>query len=199
MPRLGPVSGAGSPGPSPSEAREAVRRELLDPRYRDRDQVTRLLDWLRGLLEQGLVAVGDASAASTWVATVLLLALALALLLLASRARRTARSRPRPGDVLGALGPDADALRARAERLHAEGRHDEALLEAFRALARREVERGRLVEDPGATAREVAASLDDDRVRRAAELFDAVLYGGSGATAEQAADVLALDAAAGRR
>ena len=144
-------------------------------------------------------------AVSALVAMVLLVLLVLALGLLASRARRTARVRAATGDVI-ATGPVGSAqLRARAEQLLADGETAEALVEAFRALARRQVEQGALSDDPGATAREVVADLTGGpsgtgpgtaatgRLTRAAELFDAVLYGGLPATAEQARDVLALD------
>ena len=53
----------------------------------------------------------------------------------------------------------AAELRARAEAALAEGRHEDALVDGFRALAVRQVERGRLDDTPGATAHEVAGVL----------------------------------------
>jgi hypothetical protein len=93
----------------------------------------------------------------------------------------------------------AAELRRRAERALAEGRHAEAVVEGFRALAVRQVERGRLEDLPGATAHEVAAAVgaahpgERDRVDRTALLFDEVRYGDRPATRDQAAEVLALD------
>ena len=93
----------------------------------------------------------------------------------------------------------AAQLRARAEAALAEGRYAPALVDGFRALAVRQVERGRLEDLPGATAHEVAAALatayPEQRVRvdGSALLFDEVLYGDRPATRDQATGVLALD------
>jgi hypothetical protein len=73
------------------------------------------------------------------------------------------------------------------------------VVDGFRALAARQVERGRLADQPGATAREVAVRLAasypaaGDRVGRTADLFDATLYGDRPAGPEDATGVLALD------
>jgi hypothetical protein len=86
-----------------------------------------------------------------------------------------------------------------AERALAEGRSAVAVVEGFRALTLRQVQRGWLEDQPGATAREVALALGDTHpelrapVEESARLFDAVLYGGRAATHEQAVEVLALD------
>ena len=93
----------------------------------------------------------------------------------------------------------ADELRARAEAALAEGRHEDAVVDGFRAVATRQVERGRLADTPGATAHEVAVALGREfphlrqRVEDGGTLFDAVLYGDRPATAAQARAVLALD------
>jgi hypothetical protein len=130
---------------------------------------------------------------------VIFVVLALALGWLASRARRTARAAGADRAVLTAEVVTAAQLRARAEAALTEGRAAEAVVEGFRALTVRQVERGRLTEAPGATAHEVATRLAAehppyaDRVASAAGLFDSVLYGGRPATPEQARAVLALD------
>jgi len=195
--------------PSPEEGRSLLRRELLEPQYRSGDPVRAALDWIQRQLDQGLVAAQGAPALSTVVAMVLLVLLVAALALLLSRARRTARVRGSVGDVLGETPTSAAELRARAERLLEQGEPAEALVEAFRALAQRQVEQGRLAEDPGATAREVAVRVADaapastagsdhpGRLAAAAELFDAVLYGGLPAGPEQVREVLSLDAELG--
>ena len=133
----------------------------------------------------------------------LLLVLGLALLL--SRARRTARVARSRNAVLTDESVTARELRARAERALAEGRHADAVVDGFRALAVRQVERGRLDDLPGATAHEVAIAVgaahpaQRQRVDGTAALFDSVLYGDRPATAAQASSVLELDdALAGR-
>ena len=61
----------------------------------------------------------------------------------------------------------AAELRARAERALAEGRYGDAVVDGFRALAVRQVERGRLDDLPGATAHEVAVALAAEHPARA--------------------------------
>ena len=185
--------------PSPDEARSWLRRELVQPDYHDEDLLGRLLDWVERTLRDGLDAASRVPPLSTFVAMVLLCLLVLALGWLLSRARGSAATATAPGPVLGAERVAASVLRARAEDALAEGRHDDAVVDGFRALAVRQVERGRLPDAPGATAHEVARELGRvvpalvGRVDEAAALFDRVLYGGRPATREQAVSVLALD------
>ncbi len=79
------------------------------------------------------------------------------------------------------------------------GRFSEAVVEGYRALAARQIERGRLEDRPGATAHEIAALLasaydgSGRRITAAADLFDVTLYGGRPATDDQAREVLRLD------
>ena len=113
-----------------------------------------------------------------------------ALAWLLSRARRTARAaRGRGGRCSPTTTITADELRARAERALAEGRNADAVVDGFRALTVRQVERGRLDDLPGATAHEVARRPRRGVPRQAptgstgsAALFDAVLYGDRPAT-----------------
>ena len=186
--------------PSPDEAREALRRELLAPDYHDQDLVQRLLDRLQSVLDRTVEAAVATPPLQTLVAMVVAVGLAAALGWLLSRARRgaTRRRAGAPG-VHPAERVSAARLRARAEAALAEGRPSEAFVEGFRALARRQVERGRLADEPGTTAHEVAtvlgAALPDRRrrVQATADRFDAVRYGDRVATAEQVREVLALD------
>ena len=74
------------------------------------------------------------------------------------------------------------------------------VVDGFRAIAVRQVERGRLDDAPGATAHEVAERAGRASTRTSATgshgsaaLFDPVLYGDRPATREQATAVLALD------
>lgn len=185
--------------PSPDEARSLLRRELLRPEYHEQDLLDRLLDWLERTLESGLDAASTVPALSTFVAMLLLCLLVLALWWLASRARRSPAAARAAGPVLGDEQVSAAELRRRAEAALAEDRADDAVVDAFRALAVRQVERGRLPDAPGTTAHEVARDLGSavpalaGRVDDAAALFDLVLYGGRPATRDQAVAVLALD------
>jgi len=185
--------------PSGDDARSALRRELIKPDYYEGNPIQRLLDWLQRTLGKGVDAAVDVPPLQAFAAMVIGVLLVGALIWLASRARASARApRGTPG-VLTDEEITAAGLRARAEAALADGRHEEAVLNGFRALAARQVERGRLDDTPGATAHEVAGVLAREfpdrwpRVDRSAALFDSVLYGDRPATREQALDVLALD------
>ena len=138
-------------------------------------------------------------ALATIAALLTILLLVGALIWLFSRLRATRGARNSVGPVLDEEVVTAAQLRARAEAALAGGRAEEALVDGFRALAVRQVERGRLEDSPGATAHEVAMSLateypqHGERVGDNARLFDLVLYGDRPATPEQATGVLALD------
>ncbi|MFC7494707.1 MULTISPECIES: DUF4129 domain-containing protein [unclassified Nocardioides] len=192
--------------PSGDEARSLLGRELVHPEYHERNVIEQLLDWLDRLVGGTIDAAADAPPLSTFLAIVAFLLLGLALAWLVSRVRRTPRVAGAPGPVVEDRRATAADLRAAAEQALAEGRPAVAVVEGFRALTVRQVERGWLDDRPGATAREVAdllGSLHPDlrsRVAGSAALFDAVLYGGRPATRDQAVDVLALDdALAGAR
>jgi hypothetical protein len=185
--------------PSPDEARSRLRRELLQPEYHEEDLLQRLLVWIGRQIDRGLAAAAQAPPLSALVAMALGLALVLALVWLGSRVRRSGRAVAVADGVLARDGLPATALRERAEAALAEGRAADALLDAFRAVAVRAVERGALEDRPGATAHEVAVSLaahvpeQAARVTDAARHFDEVLYGDRPATASQALAVLRLD------
>lgn len=191
--------------PPPDEARHLLERELVRPEYHQRDVLQQLLDWVDRLVTGTVDAASSAPPLSTFAAMVAFLLLAAALGWLLSRARRTARAERNRAVVDTSEVVTAADLRRRAEQALAEGRHGDAVVEGFRALAVRQVERGRLDDLPGATAHEVAAAVgaahpqSRDRVDRTALLFDQVRYGDRPATREQATEVLGLDdALAGR-
>jgi hypothetical protein len=186
--------------PSGDEARRQLRRELADPTYFQDNLLQRVIDWI-GRQVDGSVDGARSTPALTWFAITLVVVLLVgALAFLASRARGTAR---RDTDGAATVLTDevvtADQLRARAELALTEGRHADAVVDGFRSLARRQVERGRLEDSPGVTAHEVAAVLarefppHRERTATAADLFDAVMYGERPATRDQAAAVLELD------
>lgn len=185
--------------PTPDEARSKLRRELLRPEYNEQNLVQRFLSWAERQLGKGLDAAADAPPLSTLASMVILVCLVGLLGWLLSRARRTARTREADRAVLTDEVISADELRARAEAALAEGRHEDAVVDGFRAVATRQVERGRLADAPGATAHEVAVALGREfphlrqQVDSCGALFDAVLYGDRPATAAQAESVLALD------
>jgi len=191
--------------PSGDEARSLFQRELIRPEYHDRDLFERLLDWLDRFINGTVNAASDAPPLSTFLAMVAFLALATGLGLLLSRARRTARVARSRNAVLTDETVTARELRERAERALREGRNGDAVVDGFRALAVRQVERGLLDDLPGATAHEVAVAVgavhpgQRQRVDGTAALFDSVRYGDRPASAAQAMSVLELDdALAGR-
>ena len=146
-----------------------------------------------------LDAASNAPSLSTVAAMAIGLALVLALLWLVTRARATPRAGAPRGSVLPDPSISAAQWRERAELAQTEGRHSEALIHAFRALAARQVEQGRLAESPSTTAHEVAEALRSaypdqaSGMTEGARLFDLVLYGDREATREQAELLLALD------
>lgn len=185
--------------PTPDEARSALRRELLRPEYYQDNLFDRIMDWLgRRLSDAGELAV-DVPPLQAFAAMLIAVALIGALGWLLTRVRRQRRTASRSRAVLTDERISAAELRARAEAALTEGRHADALVDGFRAIAVRQIERGRLEETPGATAHEVARDLaveyPDHRqpIENRATLFDAVLYGDRPASRDQAVGMLALD------
>ncbi len=185
--------------PTPDQERDLLRRELLDPAYRQDDLLQRLLDWLRRTVLGVLDAAQSAPPLSAFAAMAVGLLLVLALIWLASRARRAPQQRQHTDALLPDASISAAEWRDRSQRALLEGRTSDALVDAFRAVVARQVERGRLDASPGTTAREVTQVLRAAYPRQAAEmlegarLFDLVLYGDREPTREQAELVLALD------
>ena len=184
--------------PSPDEARDALRRELLRPEYQQ-DPLSRVLDGIRRMFEEAIATAADAGAVSYVAAAVVFLLLALGLIWLVSRARPSVAARSEPRPLLTQERVTAAELRRRAEDALREGRLEDAVVDGVRALTVRQVEQGRLEILPGATAREVAMRLAADhepqrpRLARLAHLFDSVRYGGRSASSADAESVLALD------
>lgn len=184
--------------PAPDEARSWLRQELSHPEYHRTNPLRQLLDWLNGQLDRGAEAAAGAPLLTKLVALLLFALFVVGLLLLISRIRLSRRAKAdRP--VLEEPGLSASELRRRAEAALAEGRHESAVVDGFRALTLRQVERRRLLDAPGMTAHEVAVALDAAHpsaradIGAAARLFDLVRYGDRTATAEQARSVLMLD------
>lgn len=184
--------------PSGDEGRHLLREELVRNEYH-RHLLQRILGWLWRRLEGGVGAASGTHGLTAFVTMLIGAGLVVGLVLLLSRVRRDRRRRIGVAAVLPDDRPAASELRRRAEAALSDGRYADAVTDGFRALAVRQVERGRLVDQPGATAHEVAASLatsypsHGERVGRTADLFDATLYGDRPATPEDATGVLALD------
>jgi len=182
--------------PSPDQARSWLQRELLDPEYHQQNVVERLITWFERHIGGGLANAGPLATAAAMLVFLVLLGV---LIWLLSRIQRDRRARSATGPVLAQEVVTAAELRARAEAALADGRPEEALVDGFRALAVRQVERGRLDDSPGATAHEVALLLATEFPQHGAAvgdnalLFDLVLYGDRPATPEQATGVLILD------
>jgi hypothetical protein len=190
--------------PDGDEARSLLGRELARPEYYDADILDRIIDWLSRLIDNSVGAAEGSPPLTVAAAMLVVLLLAAAVLLLITRARATARG-DRTEAALTGEAITAAELRARAESALAAGDHVTALLDAFRATAVRQVERGRIEDVPQATAHELARALAAEfpaqrgQIDHCADLFDQVLYGDRPATREQATEVLALDdALAGR-
>ena len=183
----------------PDEARSKLRRELLRPEYNEQNLLQRFFTWIERQVGRGLDAASQAPPLSTLMAMVVLVGLVLLVGWLVSRARWTARTAEPDRAVLTDEQVSADELRARAEQALLDGRHEDAVVDGFRAVTARQVERGRLADAPGATAHEVAVALGTEfphlraQVEAGGALFDAVLYGGRPTTADQARRVVSLD------
>lgn len=204
-----PLAALGQDGPpldpDGEAARSLLERELAHPEYYDAHLLDRFLRWLDRRMGDINGAAEGAPPVAVAVAILVALLLAVAVLLLVSRARRTARAERRSGPALTGEVVTAAELRARAEAALAAGDHTLAVVEAFRALAVRQVERDRIEDLPQATAHELAGALAAafasptqpappvDRILRAADLFDEVLYGDRPVTREQAVGLLELD------
>ncbi|MGZ4599680.1 DUF4129 domain-containing protein [Oryzihumus sp.] len=187
--------------PSPGQARDWLREELARPAYHHQAPLLqRLADWLQEqwhrLLEQSQGAAG-------WSPLVTALVAAAAIALLAFVLPRVRRERRLPGHGAAVLTDPlttAAMYRARVATALAEGRFDDALADAYRALTREAADRTLLEDTPGSTAHEVALALaprfpdEVDALRRAADLFDAVRYGERHLGRADAEEVVALDA-----
>ncbi len=185
--------------PSGAEGRSLLRDELLKKEYHDQHLVQRLLAWLGRLFDRTVGAASGSSPVTVFFTMLVAALLVVGLALVLSRLGRDRRVRQRFESVLPDDRPSAASLRRRAEQALAEQRYDDAVLDAFRALAARQIEQGALDDQPGLTAHEVSLRLAAahpplaDGVRRGADLFDATLYGHRPATHEDAVTVLALD------
>jgi len=186
--------------PSPGQARDWLREELARPAYHHQAPLLqRLADWLQEqwhrLLDLSQGATGLSPLVTALVAAAVIALLAFVL----PRVRRERRVPGRGAAVLTDPLTTAAMYRARVATALTEGRFDDALADAYRALTREAADRTLLEDTPGSTAHEVALALaprfpdEVDALRRAADLFDAVRYGERHLGRADAEEVVALD------
>lgn len=184
--------------PEPDEARTWVERELSRPEYQV-SLLDRFTSWLNDLWQLLQANALGASSLSTGAAVVLFALLLAAVLLVAGRLRREPGGVATPDAGLGTGRTSPEEHRAAAEAALAAGDHDRVIVEAFRAVAARAVDRGVLDERVGRTAGELATELapayDDHAadLRAASNAFDRVFYGHVAATETDARAVLELE------
>lgn len=180
------------------EARSLLRRELLNPEYQDSDLLGRLMRWVERLFVSLLSDAVSVPLLSFVALGVVLVLLVLSVVLAVRRWRRAGVVTAATTTSVLSEPVSADELRARAEAALGAGDATTAVVDAYRALAVRQVERRRIDDVPGATAHEVGEMLAEAlpqhaaQVRGAATLFDLALYGEQPATGEQARTLLAL-------
>ncbi len=185
--------------PSPEQARRLLERELSGPEYPHPTLIDRFWDWLTEKLD-ALSGAATGSAVGLLLAGLVALVVFGVLVAALTRVRRDRRApEQQPAGVLG-VEVSADLLREQAQRALDDGRLDQALADAARALARRCVERGVLDDAPGRTAHEVFADVarcfPESRAAlvRAADTFDRVVYGARSAGRAEVAAMLDLEA-----
>ncbi len=201
-PLVGILAADGPPlRPGRDEARSWAERELArsdyDP-YRP-GLLDRFLAWLQDLLNRS-----GGLGLPWWVLIVVLLAVLAVVVAVAWRrgGGLGRRGAVREADVFAGEAPRSAAWhREAAERAEAAGDWEQAVIERFRAIGRELEERTIVVPRPGRTAHELALEAAPALPERRAALdaaatrFDAVRYGGRHATADQVAELRALDEA----
>ena len=183
--------------PTSREARQWLEDELRKGIYHEqKGLLERFFDWLMSL---GGSAGPGFPAWTIWIVVLVGLAVVAAVVLRSLHAERRMTGARGAGVLEGPVRTAAEHRSAARAALDA-GDLDTAVLEAYRAIARSAVERTLLDDLPGRTAHEVAVALGPvfpasaAPLAVAADVFDAVRYGRRAATADQAAEVLALDA-----
>ncbi|GAB3256192.1 hypothetical protein GCM10027425_16610 [Alteromonas gracilis] len=197
--RLTPLAtGPGLPGPD--DARELLRTELDRPEYRP-SLLERLRTWLADLFDAIFGGLGGASLPTWWILLILVGLGAALVALVVWVVLRTRRKRGTVEDdgVFGGRRRSAAGHRAAAELALAEGRHDDAVVEAVRALAAGLIERALLPDAPDLTVHELTLTAgarfpgERDALRRTGRAFDEVRYGDRHVDAPTAEAAVALE------
>lgn len=182
----------------PDRARELLQRELSRSRYQE-SLVERFQRWFSELLD----SLGDAASGSGALGVVAAVVVALVLVALLgfalSRLRRDGGRERVAATVFAERRCDAAQHRRDAEAALAAGRHDDALLEAVRALTAGLVERELLGDALGLTVLEVTATASARFPDHAADLqrlrvsFEDTRYGERRADAATAREALRVE------
>lgn len=186
--------------PEPGPARDWVREELARSEYQP-SLLERVAGWFGDLLDKLLNAADGIGRLDPVFALVLVGLLVVGAAVVLARLRPAGVRREASAPVLGEKRMTAAGHRALAERARDEGRYDDAVVEALRAIAVGLVERALLDDRPATTAREVALAAAASfaglagRLHAAAERFDAVRYGDRHADRAAADELLDLEAA----
>lgn len=184
--------------PDPDPARDWIREELSGKEYQP-SLLERVAGWFGDFLDGLIEAASGVGRLDPVVAFGLLALLLVGAAVVLARLRPAETRRAAPTALLGEERISAAGHRALARRARDEGRYDDAVVEAMRAIAVDLVDRAVLDDRPATTAREVAetaaAAFADlaDRLHAAAERFDAVRYGDRHADRAAADELLALE------
>jgi hypothetical protein len=185
--------------PDPSQGRDWLARELAHPEYHRQSLLERIRDWLLDFFDSAANAASSASPLATFAAILLAIAVIGLVVFVLPRVRRTPATRERNPAVLAGSDVTAAELRVRAEQALRDGRPEDAVADAYRALATRMVERRAIEQTVGSTAHELADRMavrfpeQAERIVRSADLFDGVVYGEHRAGPHDAELVLRLD------
>ena len=144
--------------PDPDTARSWLERELSRPEYHE-SLLEQLRNWLGEVWLRLQSAALGASPLSTAAFVVVLVVLVLVVVLVATRVRNDPTRHGQRGALLVDGVMNADEHRRVAETCLASGDLDVALVEGFRAIATRAVQRGVLEDRPGLTAHELTVGL----------------------------------------
>lgn len=187
--------------PDAPEAREWLLEELGKDAYAGSSFLDDVVRWLQRIFDQiGGNGGGEGSGAVGFLVVVLVIAAIITVAFLVFGLPRLRRRSRVTGELFGEEDDrDAAGIRSAAERAAAAGDYTTAVVEAFRALARRLAERGIVETFPGTTARDFAVRagvpfpLAADRLRDAARIFDDVRYLGRAGTEDQWRHVAGLE------
>jgi hypothetical protein len=183
----------------PDAARDAAARELADPAYQNAEPslVERIFDRIGRFLADLLSGVGGSVAGGL---LVLLILLAVVIVVVRLRVGRLARNARADRSVFAGTSRSADDHRRAADEAYERGDLAGAIRERFRAVVRELERRGVLDERSGRTVDEIAAQAGDrlphnrTGLRRAATIFDDIVYGDHRPTEAAYHELTTLDA-----
>ena len=190
--------------PTPGQARSWLEEELRSATYHQTSLLDRLLTWVQDRLADATSSSTDLRGAPTVVTVVVALLVVGLIAWVLPRIRRERSTRRPDGAVLEDPRVTAAQYRERAAGARRAGRHADAVLDSYRAIARDMSDRTLLDDAPGLTAHEVSVAVArvfparTGELSRAADLFDTVRYGSGTAGLRDAEAVAELDAALAR-